>query len=60
MKAHGLVHERTLGQVVASYLRVADAPPRMIASDTGSGSSVLEIEPTASVPAAHGVGKGGK
>jgi hypothetical protein len=61
MKAHGLVHERTLGQVVASYLQVADAPPRMIASDTGSGkSSVLAIEPTASVPAAHGVGKGGK
>jgi len=61
MKARGLVHERTLGQVVANYLQSADTPPRMVASDTGSGvSSALEIEPTASVPAAHGVGKGGK
>jgi hypothetical protein len=32
----------------------------MIASDPGGGSSALEIEPTASVPAARGVGKGGK
>ena len=61
MKAHGLVHERTLGQVVANYLQAADAPPRMIASDPGGGgSNALEIEPTASVPAARGVGKGGK
>ena len=61
MKAHGLVHERTLGLVVANYLQSADTPPRMVASDTGSsGSTALEIEPTASVPAAHGVGKGGK
>jgi len=61
MKAHGLVHERTLGQVVANYLQSADTPPRMVASDTRrGGSTALEIEPTASVPAAHGVGKGGK
>jgi hypothetical protein len=61
MKARGLVHERTLGLVVANYLQSADTPPRMVASDTGSsGSSVLEIEPTASVPGAHGGGKGGK
>jgi len=61
MKAHGLVHERTLGQVVANYLQAVDAPPAMVASDSSGGkSSALEIRSNGSGGAAHGVGKGGK
>jgi hypothetical protein len=61
MKAQGLLHERTLGQVVANYLQTADAPPAMVASDSSGGkSSAVEVGSNGSGGAAHGVGKGGK
>jgi len=61
MKAQGLVTERTLGRVVANYLQAADAPPAMVASDSGDKFGTLEIGPTGLTGgAAHGVVKGGK
>lgn len=61
MKAQGLVHERTLGQVVANYLKTADEPPRMLVSDRSTGrTSPLEVESHGYAETAQGIGKGGK
>lgn len=61
MKARGLVHERTLGQVVANYLKTADEPPRMLASDRSTGrTSTLDVESNGYTETARGIGKGGK
>jgi len=62
MKAQGLVHEKSLGQVVAKYQQTSDAGPSVVASDNGVGkSSALEVGSTGLASgAAHGVGKGGK
>jgi hypothetical protein len=61
MKAQGLVHERTLGQVVANYLKTADEPPRMLASDRSTGrTSPVEVESDGYTETSRSVGKGGK
>jgi hypothetical protein len=61
MKAQGLVHERTLGQVVTNYLKTADEPPRMLASDRSTGrTSPVEVESDGYTETSRGVGKGGK
>ena len=61
MKARGLVHERTLGQVVANYLKTADEPLRMLASDRSTGrTSTLDVESNEYTETARGIGKGGK
>jgi len=61
MKAQGLVQERTLGQVVANYLKTADEPPRMLASDHSTGrTSPLDVESHGYAETAQGIGKGGK
>ncbi len=53
LKTQGLVHEKTLGQVVARYLRTTDAAPSVVSNDNGGGNSYAS-------GAANGVGKGGK
>lgn len=53
LKTQGLVHERTLGQVVARYLRTTDAAPSVVSNDSGGGNGYGS-------GAANGVGKGGK
>ncbi len=62
MKALGLVHEKSLGQVVARYQQTTDAVPTVVASDNGGGKShALEVGSNGYASgAAHGVGKGGK
>jgi len=61
MKAQGLVQERTLGQVVANYLKTVDEPARMLASDRSTGrTSPLEVESYGYAETAQGIGKGGK
>ena len=62
MKAQGLVHEKSLGQVVARYQQTLDATPGLLASDTsGSRPNAYEAGSNGSAGgAAHGVGKGGK
>jgi hypothetical protein len=62
MKALGLVHEKSLGQVVARYQQTTDAASNMVASDNGGGKShALEAGSNGyASSAAHGVGKGGK
>jgi len=62
MKSQGLVHERTLGQVVANYLRAtADTPSRMIASDSGTKSGALEPASNGSAGGVtYGLAKRGK
>src|SRR5262249_61702747 len=37
MKAQGLVHEKSLGQVVARYQQTSDAVPGPLASSNGAG-----------------------
>ena len=51
LKTQGLVHEKTLGQVVARYLRTTDAAPSVVSNDGGGGYAT---------GVANGVGKGGK
>jgi len=53
LKQQGLVHEKTLGQVVARYLRTTDAAPSVVSNDSGGGNGYVS-------GAANGVGKGGK
>ncbi|MGH7305355.1 MAG: hypothetical protein ACRELZ_18890 [Candidatus Rokuibacteriota bacterium] len=62
MKALGLVHEKSLGQVVARYQQTSDAPSSVVASDNrGSKTSALEVGSTGfASDVTHGVGKGGK
>jgi len=65
MKAQGLVHEKSLGQVVARYQQTSDAVPGAVASNnSGSKPNALEVGSNGSNGyaggAAHGVGKGGK
>jgi hypothetical protein len=62
MKARGLVHEKSLGQVVARYQQALDAAPGMVASDDGGGKfHALDVGSNGYAGgAAHGVGKGGK
>ena len=48
LKQQGLVHEKTLGRVVARYLRTTDAPS-VVSNDSGGGNGH-----------ANGVVKGGK
>ena len=62
LKAQGLVHEKSLGQVVARYLQTTDAAPSVVSIDNGGGkSSALEVGSNGYTGgAAHGVGKGGK
>ena len=62
MKAQGLVHEKSLGQVVARYQQTSDAVPGPAASDTGAGRLRAAEAASSSYAssAAHGVGKGGK
>ena len=65
MKAQGLVHDKSLGQVVARYQQTSDAVPGALASNnSGSKPSALEVGANGSNGyaggAAHGVGKGGK
>jgi hypothetical protein len=59
MKAQGLVHEKSLGQVVGKYQQSSDA---RVAGDSGGGkSNAFEVSSNGSAGgAAHGVGKGGK
>ena len=62
MKAQGLVHEKSLGQVVARYQQTSDAVPGPVASDNGAGR--LHAAEAASSgyasSAERSVGKGGK
>jgi len=62
MKAQGLVHEKSLGQVVARYQQTADTVPGPLASDSDAGR--LHAPEAGSngyaSGAVHGVGKGGK
>lgn len=37
LKAQGLVHEKTLGQVVARYLQTTDGAPSVVSIDTDGG-----------------------
>lgn len=62
MKAQGLVHEKSLGQVVARYQQTSDAVPGLVASDnTGGKSNALGARSNGLAGgAAHGVGNGGK
>ena len=62
LKAQGLVHEKSLGQVVARYQQTLDATPGLLASDTsGIRSNAYEAGSTGSAGGAvHGVVKGGK
>jgi hypothetical protein len=65
MKAQGLVHEKSLGQVVARYQQASDAVPGAVASNNSGGKpNALEVGSNGSNGdaggAAHGVGKGGK
>ena len=62
MKAQGLVHEKSLGQVVARYQQASDAVPGPVASDSGAGRLHAAEAASNGYPsgAAHGVGKGGK
>lgn len=62
LKAQGLVHEKSLGQVVARYQQTLDATPGLLASDTrGIRSNAYEAGSNGSAGGAvHGVGKGGK
>jgi hypothetical protein len=62
LKAQGLVHEKSLGQVVARYQQKLDATPGLLASDTSGGrSNAYEVGSNGSAGSAvHGVGKGGK
>ena len=62
LKAQGLVHETTLGQVVARYLQTTDAAPSVVSIDNGAGrSSVLEGASDGDASgAARGVVRGGK
>ena len=53
LKTQGLVHERTLGQVVARYLRTTDAAPSVVSNDNGGGNGHGS-------GAVNGVGKGSK
>ena len=62
LKAQGLVHDKSLGQVVARYQQTLDSTPGLLASDASGGRpSVHGAGSDGSVGgAAHGVGKGGK
>ena len=62
LKAQGLVHEKSLGQVVARYQQTLDTTPGLLASDTSGGrSNANEVGSNGSAGGAvHGVGKGGK
>jgi hypothetical protein len=62
LKAQGLVHEKSLGQVVARYQKATDGAPTVVASDNSGGkSSAPEVGSNDYASgAAHGVGKGGK
>ena len=62
MKAQGLVHEKSLGQVVARYQQTSDAMPGPVATDNGAGRlHAAEAGPNGYASgAAHSVGKGGK
>ncbi len=62
LKAQGLVHEQSLGQVVARYQKTTDGAPSVVASDNSGGKSrALEVGSNDYASgAAHGVGKGGK
>jgi hypothetical protein len=62
MKAKGLVHDKSLGQVVARYQQTLDAAPGMVASDNGGGKShALDVNSNGYAGgAAQGFGKGGK
>lgn len=53
LKQQGLVHEKTLGQVVARYLRTTDGVPSVASNDSGGVNGYAS-------GAANGVGKGGK
>lgn len=53
LKTQGLVHEKSLGQVVARYLRTTDSAPSVVSADNDGGSGYAN-------GAANGVGKGGK
>jgi hypothetical protein len=53
LKQQGLVHEKTLGQVVTRYLRTTDTAPSVVSNDGGGGSGYAS-------GAANGIGKGGK
>jgi len=62
LKAQGLVHDKSLGHVVARYQQTLDSTPGLLASDSSGGrSSVRDAGSDGSVGgAAHSVGKGGK
>jgi hypothetical protein len=62
LKAQGLVHEMTLGQVVARYLQITDAAPSVVSIDSGGDrSSALESGSNGyASDAARGVVRGGK
>jgi hypothetical protein len=62
LKAQGLVHEKSLGHVVAKYQQTLDSTPSLLASDTSGGTSnASEAGSNGSAGGAvHGVGKGGK
>ena len=62
LKAQGLVHEKSLGQVVARYQQTLDTTPGLLASDTSGGrSNANEVGSNGSAGGAvHRVGKGGK
>ena len=62
MKAQGLVHEKSLGQVVARYQQTSDAVPGPLATDNGAGRlHAAEAGSNGNASgAAHAVGKGGK
>jgi len=62
MKAQGLVHEKSLGQVVARYQQTSNAIPGSQGSDSGAGRFNAPEAASGGYAsgAAHGVGKGGK
>ena len=61
LQTQGLVHEKTLGQVVARYLRTTDAPNVVSIDHGGAKSSALEVGSNGYASgAANGVSKGGK
>lgn len=63
LKAQGLVHEKTLGQVVARYLQTTDAAPSVVSIDNGSVRSNAPERGGSNgyvSGAAHSVVRGGK
>jgi hypothetical protein len=62
LKAQGLVHDKTLGQVVARYLQTTDAAPSVVSIDTGGGRSSAPESGSSGYASggAHGAVSGGE